>query len=106
MPNPLCEPVATAPGEPPACLLRVKAVPGARRDGIAGVLGEDLKIRVSAPPEAGRANDAIAALLARSLALPARAVTLESGASAPRKRFRIEGLDADECARRLKLPPP
>lgn len=106
MPNPLCEPAPSGPGDPPACLLRVKAVPGARRDAIVGPLGDDLKIRVSAPPEAGRANDAIAALLARALALPARAVTLESGPAAPRKRFRIEGLDAEECARRLRLSGP
>lgn len=106
MPSPLCEPAPSGPGDPPACLLRVKAVPGASRDAIVGPLGDHLKVRVSAPPEAGRANDAIGALLARALAVPARAVTLEAGASAPRKRFRIEGLDADECARRLQLPSP
>ena len=46
-------------------VLRVKAVPGAKRDAIAGALGDRLKIRVAAPPEDGQANAAIRALLAR-----------------------------------------
>ena len=36
--------------------IRVKAVPGAKREEIAGALGDRLKIRVAQPPEGGRAN--------------------------------------------------
>ena len=43
-----------------AWLIRVKAVPGASRDEIAGPLGDRLKIRIAAPPEGGKANKAIA----------------------------------------------
>ncbi|CAN0557360.1 unnamed protein product, partial [Laminaria digitata] len=49
--------------------LRLKAVPGASRDSIAGILGDRLKVRVSAAPEGGRANTAIVKLLAKSLKL-------------------------------------
>jgi len=45
-----------------------QAVPGASRSGIAGVLGDRLKVRISAPPEAGKANDAICELIAQALA--------------------------------------
>ena len=38
--------------------VRVKAVPGARQNAVTGTLGDRLKIRVSAPPEGGKANDA------------------------------------------------
>ena len=45
-------------------LIRVKVVPGASRAGIAGVLGDRLKVRVSAPAEGGRANKAVCAVIA------------------------------------------
>jgi len=50
-------------------LIAVKAVPGAARDEIAGLLGERLKVRVAAPPEDGKANEAICRVLAAALGL-------------------------------------
>ncbi|MDX2132190.1 MAG: DUF167 domain-containing protein [Planctomycetota bacterium] len=78
----------------PACLVRVKAVPGARRDEIVGPLGDRLKIRVAAPPEDGRANAAICALLASALDIASRRVGVVSGHASPLKTLRVEGLDA------------
>lgn len=72
--------------------IRVKAVPGARRDEIASVLGDRLKIRVSAPPEGGRANAAIASLLASALGVPARNVSLVSNPRNPGKVFEALGV--------------
>ena len=72
-------------------LVRVKAVPGASRDAIAGVLGDRLKVRVSAPPEAGKANTAITALLAARLGVRPADVTLQNGASSPFKLFLVTG---------------
>ena len=80
--------------------VRVKAVPGASRDGIAGVLGDRLKVRVSAPPEGGKANKAIARVLAKALGVRAADVTLESGASNAMKVFRVCGV-AEDVLRRL-----
>ena len=45
--------------------VRVKVVPGAKQEGVAGVLGDRLKVRVRAPPEDGRANAAVCALVQR-----------------------------------------
>ena len=47
--------------------IRVKAVPGSSRSRIAGVLGDRLKIQVAAPPEDGKANKAVAEVLAQWL---------------------------------------
>ncbi len=73
-----------------AIVIRVKAVPGARADQIVGLLGDRLKVRVAAPPEDGRANDAICQLIARTLGVAVRSVTLISGHSSPLKSVRVE----------------
>ncbi len=80
-------------------LIRVKAVPGASRDAIAGPLGDRLKIRVAAPPEGGRANESIAGILAGALGVQRSAIALETGHASPLKVFRV-GAPAD----RLRLP--
>jgi uncharacterized protein YggU (UPF0235/DUF167 family) len=81
--------------------LAIKVVPGASRDEIAGWLGDTLKIRVVAPPERGRANAAVEALLAAALGLPPGCVRVVTGRSSARKAVVIEGLTATEVAQRL-----
>ena len=82
-------------------LLKIKVVPGSSRNHIAGWLGESLKIRVTANPEKGKANDAVVTLLADTLKIPKQDVTLSSGASSPRKIFKISGLSHSEIKTRL-----
>lgn len=83
--------------------LDLKVVPGARRDEISGPLGERLKVRTTAPPEGGKANRAVVGLLARTLGLPARAITIQRGHSAAEKTVRIEGLDLASASGHLGL---
>ena len=82
-------------------LLWVKAVPGASRDQIAGVLGDRLKVRVAAPAEAGKANEAVCALIAAELGIKARDVRIHSGDSSPEKVVRIDGMTAASVSARL-----
>ncbi len=70
-------------------LLRVKVVPGASRSVIAGLLGDRLKIRVAAPPEDGKANDAVCRLLAMALDVPVKSVSVEVGATNREKTIRV-----------------
>ncbi|MCY2924630.1 MAG: DUF167 family protein [Planctomycetota bacterium] len=86
---------------PGGAILPVKVVPGSSRDKIAGVLGEALKITTSAPPEKGKANLAVAALLAAALGVDKRSVELISSPSNPRKEFRISGLSSAQIRQRL-----
>lgn len=74
-------------------LLRVKVVPGSSRDALAGMLGERLKVKVAAAPEAGKANAAVCSLIASTLGIKDRDVTIESGHTAPEKTLRISGVD-------------
>lgn len=83
--------------------IRVKAVPGAKRDEVVGALGDRLKVRVAQPPEGGRANEAIRALLAERLGVPLRDVEIVQGATNPQKTVRIRGgaADAERTSRAL-----
>ena len=65
--------------------LRLRVKPGARRNAILGPHGGALKLSVTAAPEKGKANEAVIALLARSLAVPASALSLVSGQTSPDK---------------------
>jgi len=75
----------------------VKVVPGSSRNQLAGQLGDALKVRVSAPPEKGRANAAVAALLADRLGVAGKDVTLISGEASPRKTFCVRGVSVAQA---------
>lgn len=91
----------TASSDGRAVLVEVKVVPGASRTRIAGAHGDLVRVQVAAPPEKGRANEALCAFLAETLGVPRRAVSVVRGASSPRKTVRVEGAGAAEIARRL-----
>ncbi len=74
--------------------IRIKAVPGASRDAVAGMLGERVKVRVSAPPEGGKANRAIEAVIARALGIKPSQVAVVMGMTNPEKTVRVSGVDA------------
>jgi uncharacterized protein (TIGR00251 family) len=76
--------------------LLVKVVPGASADRIVGWLGEALKVRVTAPPEGGKANRAVEGLLTRRLGIPKSAARIVSGSRSARKIVEISGLSAAE----------
>ncbi len=83
----------------------VRLTPKSSRDGIDGIehLADGravLKIRVRAVPEAGAANAALIRVLAKALALPASAITLQSGATSRLKSLRLVG-DAPVLAAQL-----
>ena len=83
-------------------LVWVKAVPGASRDEIAGVIGDRLKVRVSAPAEGGKANKAICAAVAQTLGLKPKQVTVETGSTSRQKTVRLQGVSIAEASDRLK----
>lgn len=82
-------------------LLRLHVQPGAGRTAVTGRYGDALKVRVAAPPERGRANEAVVKLVAGVLGVPEGQVELVSGPSSRSKRVRVTGAEADDVRRLL-----
>ena len=82
--------------------LRLRVSPEASRSEIAGCHGDAWKVRVAAPPEAGKANAAVLRLLAEKLGLPRRALRLVSGHRAREKVVEMAGIDRAKSERLLK----
>jgi uncharacterized protein YggU (UPF0235/DUF167 family) len=66
-----------------------------------GWLGGALKIRVTARPEKGKANEAVISLLADTLQIPKKDISISAGASSPMKVVEISGLAHSEIFQRL-----
>jgi uncharacterized protein (TIGR00251 family) len=86
---------------PEGCVLPVRAQPGARRAGVQGEHRGALKVAVTARPQEGRANEALADVLREALGLKRSQLELLAGQTSRDKRFLIRGVDRDELQRRL-----
>lgn len=76
-------------------------MPRAGRSGIAGLRDGALLVKLAAAPVDGAANEELIALLAKTLRIPKRDVTIVSGERARTKRVRIAGVNRDEALARL-----
>ncbi|MEZ6093028.1 MAG: DUF167 family protein [Pirellulaceae bacterium] len=85
------------------CLLHVKAFAGARNNQIRGVENGRLKIAVTQVPEKGKANKAIATLIAKTLGIAKGRVQLVAGETNSMKSFLVTDLSAADLVR--VLPP-
>src|SRR4051812_38184573 len=86
---------------PEGVILPVKAQAGGRQNGIRGDHNGALKVSVTQAAEKGKANAAIAAVLASALNLKAAQIELLAGHTQPHKRFLIRGLSRDDLAIRI-----
>lgn len=80
--------------------------PRAKHTGIDGIAADEngtpiLKASVTAPPEGGKANVALMALLAKQWRLPKTSLSIDSGAGARRKTVLIAG-DGEALLKRLE----
>ena len=89
-------------GDDGSVTLSVHAQPGAGKSEVVGRHGSAVKVRVAAPPQGGRANDALVELLATEFGLKPGQVSVESGQSSRLKRIRLVGLDPDDLVRQLR----
>ena len=80
----------------------VKVHPGGKRNAVTGVVGDALKLSLTAPPVEGKANAACIEFLAELLNLPRSSITIAAGQSSRSKVIRVTGLTAAEVKARLK----
>jgi len=79
----------------------VKVHPRAKKNAITGEVGDALKLSLTTPPVAGRANEAGIEFLAKLLKVPRSSVTIASGQCRRNKVIRVAGLSPEEVRRRL-----
>ncbi len=84
-------------------VVRLHVQPGAGKTTVVGRHGDAMKVRVAAPPEGGRANDAVVALIAQTFDVKLASVTLVSGQTSRAKRVQIDGIAEAEVERLLEL---
>ena len=76
--------------------LLVHVQPRARQTEVVGWHGEAIKVRISAPPVDGAANEELVRFLARQARVPKSAVRILSGVSSRRKRISVAGIDLSQ----------
>lgn len=87
----------------PSIRLRLRVSPRAGNAAIVGRHGPAWKVRVTSPPERGKANQAVLSLLAKALEVPKTRLELVVGESARDKVVAVSGLSEDEVERRLAV---
>ena len=81
--------------------LEIRVIPRAGRSGFAGLRDGALLVKLAAAPVDGAANAELIALLAKTLKVPKRDISLVSGERSRTKRIRIAGMDRDQVIARL-----
>lgn len=81
--------------------LALKVVPGSSRSGVAGRLGDMVKVKVVEQAEGGRANAAVIVVLAAALGVPRSELKIVAGGKGPLKVVEIASLSEDEVLARL-----
>jgi uncharacterized protein (TIGR00251 family) len=82
--------------------LSVRIQPRASRNGIVPMEGGGLKIRLTAPPVDGAANEALVRFLADSFSLPISQVEIVTGHTSRDKIIRITGIGQEQAEKALK----
>lgn len=82
---------------------KVKVQPRASKNGLAGVIGDAVKLRITAPPVDGEANKAVIQFFAHLFHLPQKEVEIVSGLSSRSKMVALSGVAADQALKTLGL---
>jgi hypothetical protein len=79
----------------------VKVHPRANKDAITGILGDALKVAVTAPPVEGKANEACLRFFAELLRVPRSSISITAGEASRNKVIRVAGISAEVVRSRL-----
>lgn len=81
----------------------VKVVPGSSRSRVAGLLGDALKVNITAAPEKGKANKELIQLLAKLMGCPKSAVSVVTGKTKAHKEIQIVGITPEQLRDALEV---
>jgi len=81
--------------------LAIKVQPRASSNGLAGVHGGELKVKVTAPPVDSAANEAVVRLFAELLGCPRGAIEILRGETSRHKVVLVRGVSAERAATQL-----
>ena len=81
----------------PHARIAVHVTPRSGRDEVSGWSGDELHVRVTVPPDGGRANAAVAELVGKALGVPKTAVSVVRGTTSRHKLLEVGGIDQHEA---------
>jgi uncharacterized protein len=93
--------MVTVRDTPAGAAFAVKVHPRARKNAVTGVVGDALKLSLTAPPVEGRANQAVIDFFADLFQIPRASVTIASGTTSRNKVVRITGMSRVAVEQRL-----
>jgi uncharacterized protein len=88
---------------PEGATLAVRAQPGAKKNAILGVQAGALKVSVTAPPEDGRANEALVEVIKDCFGVKRSQIELMSGRTNRNKVFLIRGITPEALSEKLPV---
>jgi uncharacterized protein len=88
----------------PSIRLRLRVRPGASRSQVVGRHGEAWKVDVVAPPERGKANEALLALLATTLGIPRSRIEIVAGRGSREKTVVVHGMSEADVEASFAVP--
>jgi hypothetical protein len=77
-------------------LLKVYLQPRSSKNEIVGPYRDGIKVKVTAPPVEGKANEALIRCLARAWEIPPSSIEILKGHYSREKTVKIEGIDGHE----------
>jgi len=86
-----------------AIVFKVKVVPGSSRLALCGIFDGMLKIKLSAPPEKGRANKCLIDFLASRLGVKKTSISIIAGHISSIKQMQVLAMSADTLLKKLEL---
>jgi uncharacterized protein (TIGR00251 family) len=93
------------PEDQPRAQIVVWLSPGTSRNEVTGLINGAWRVKITAPPVDGRANEMLLEFLSGKLGIKRNRLALIRGFTSRHKTVSIAGLDAKEVAKRLESPP-
>lgn len=87
----------------PSTRFKVRVIPRASKDEIAGIRGDAIAIRINAPPEKGKANKALRKFVAEKLGVRTGDVRITAGKTSRTKLLAVKGMSKRDVRSKLDV---